>query len=169
MVLGCLTASAQTDTIRVEQWRARGYHGFFEAGVVAGTDGISTGMITTTHGYQFCPYFFLGAGVGVESHDCWNVKDCLVAPVFADFKYYILKSRLVPYVDLKAGYAFGSDCGLYLNPSIGIDYTCKRNIGVYLNAGYVARTFHNIRNDWFPDEYKSGFHSGITFTLGIRF
>ncbi len=35
----------------------------------------------TTHGYQFNPYFFLGAGVGVNYHFNWST---VFIPVYAD-------------------------------------------------------------------------------------
>ena len=56
--------------------------------------------LTTINGYQFNRNAFLGLGVGLETG-----KTTINFPLFLDVRYYPLKKRVTPVIDLGAGYA----------------------------------------------------------------
>ena len=72
--------------------RHAGYKGFFDVGGGIGIRDFGDNIfsISTSHGYQFSPYFFLGAGIGVEYHTKWEAT---FMPIFADMRGYFLKSE----------------------------------------------------------------------------
>ena len=73
-----------------------GYKGFIDFGGVIGIGNRGDGAIavSTTHGYQFNPYFFFGAGIGIEYHMNWET---FFIPVFADIKTYFLNRIYLPF------------------------------------------------------------------------
>lgn len=87
--------------------RARGYRGFVEAGGNFDLDANGAFTISTTHGYMFNPYIFLGAGLNYHYYDAYDTYDghdvyhCL--QFYADFKAYMTKNRFAPFVDVKLG------------------------------------------------------------------
>ena len=76
-----------------------GYKGFIDFGGVIGIGNRGDGAIavSTTHGYQFNPYFFFGAGIGIEYHMNWET---FFIPVFADIKTYFLNKNISPFLGL---------------------------------------------------------------------
>ncbi len=54
--------------------KTNGYKGFVDVGGAFGVGTYGDGLVSvsSTHGYQFNPYFFLGAGVGVNYHFNWS-------------------------------------------------------------------------------------------------
>ena len=92
---------------------------------------------STTHGYQFKPWLFIGAGVGMKYIHKKHLKappfdlyssvtasiygdyvaavnaymskksDFYIFPVFADIRLDLLKSRFSPFLDCRVGYTFG--------------------------------------------------------------
>lgn len=96
-----------------------GYKGFIDFGGVIGIGNRGDGAIavSTTHGYQFNPYFFFGAGIGIEYHMNWET---FFIPVFADIKTYFLNKNISPFLGLKAGYSVYDGKGCYINPHIGV-------------------------------------------------
>lgn len=62
--------------------RHAGYKGFFDVGGGIGIRDFGDNIfsISTSHGYQFSPYFFLGAGIGVEYHTKWKQHSCPYLP-----------------------------------------------------------------------------------------
>ena len=52
-------------------------------------------------GYQFSPYFALGLGLNFEY---WTVKNAFV-PIYADFRFNMLKGKIAPHAYLHLGYS----------------------------------------------------------------
>ena len=133
--------------------RRKGYRGFADVGADAlfcrqGSDGYdllhsfnSKGAfaLSTSHGYQFNPYFYLGAGFGYT----FFVKDLLFGPFFADFRVDLLNNRITPFIDWRVGVPLCSDeyllCGLYTHPSVGVSVRIpgRRDLNLYLSLGYI--------------------------------
>lgn len=102
----------------------KGYRGFAEAGVAVGIGDYNLHRmeLNTSHGYQFNPYLFVGAGVGM--HYYFDASDALM-PIFADCRVNFLPGRIAPAFDFKLGYSLAfSDgvygAGLFLAPSAGV-------------------------------------------------
>ena len=86
----------------------KGYRGFFDLEFYKSIDAISEDHFgfSTTHGYQFKPWLFVGAGAGMKishnkhcKHDFGKKTDFYMFPVFADVRFDLLKSKFSPYLD----------------------------------------------------------------------
>lgn len=112
--------------------RKTGYRGFVDGGYYFDVDGMCDGYgFTTTHGYQFGGRFFAGVGVGIyrisaEQYSGYGsgsyYEDYYLVPVYAALRAYVLRSRLSPYVDLRAGYEFNDAEGKYLSGGVGVAF-----------------------------------------------
>lgn len=75
--------------------------------------------ITTVHGYQFNPYLFVGAGIGVKY---WLDYETISLPIFADVRGSIPlgSSPVALFADFRVGYSPVDLYGVYVAPSIGV-------------------------------------------------
>ena len=146
-----------------------GYKGFIDFGGVIGIGNRGDGAIavSTTHGYQFNPYFFFGAGIGIEYHMNWET---FFIPFFADIKTYFLNKNISPFLGLKAGYSVYDGKGCYINPHIGVTLSSSPRFGMNLTIGYNMQKAKindrpkNIKN------YKDNMAiNGISIKLGFEF
>ncbi len=149
--------------------RPAGYRGFVDFGGAIGTGDLGDGVVSlsTSHGYQFNPYLFLGAGIGMEYHTNW---ESFFVPVFADVRGYILPGRISPYVGLKVGYSFGDGSGLYLNPTVGASFMISKKFAMNLSLGYNLQKadMDYYYNDYYIGESKENI-GGFTIKLGVEF
>ena len=82
---------------------AQTYKGSIEGGRTLHTDDMglfSTTDIYTTHGFQFNPYLYVGAGAGIRLGDSYTA-----IPIYADVNYTMLKKKVSPFIDAKIGYS----------------------------------------------------------------
>lgn len=79
--------------------RQRGYRGFLDAGYTVGVGDTAEGRfeVSTSHGYQLCPYLFIGGGV---SFQYFHSDEVLEIPVYAHLRSELTRSRIAPIVDL---------------------------------------------------------------------
>lgn len=114
---------------------ARGYRGFLDLnrldGYLYGTDDCdcyySRAGLLTTHGFQFNPKIFVGAGLGVlwqADSDQESDFYCIV-PIYSAFRCDFLERKVSPFVDFRlGGFANTSSCsdfnGLFLSLSVGV-------------------------------------------------
>ena len=102
-------------------------------------------LVETVHGVEIGPYFFVGAGVGIQYY-CGKLKDfaeyspkgnrwnTIMLPIFANIKVmYPIKDKVTPFINLGIGYsvscysAFNSGSqkvngGLYCDFGVGVRY-----------------------------------------------
>ena len=158
----------------------RGYKGFIDFGYSqnVGMDGVANEISgydsnkifwSTSHGYQFNPYLFVGAGFGVE---CYTQSLYFVMPVFANVKVTPLKGNITPFVDLKGGYGIiGYFEGLYLSPTIGCRFGLTRRVGLNVGIGYTMQ--QSISNHYQWDPYNKvddeTLNHGLSFYFGFDF
>ena len=131
------------------------YRGFVDLGYTIGVGIVSNSdrvELTTTHGVQIIPEFFVGAGVGVNYYHLAEGDTCISLPFFVDVRTDILRSNITPFVDLKIGYAFGNVQGLYVTPSVG----CKVN-HLDFSLGYVAQRYRGLNA------------GGLSLKFGVNF
>ena len=136
--------------------RTQGYKGFIDLGytIGAGDWGVDRIELTTSHGYQFNPYLYIGAGV---SANYYYDAELFGLPFFAHARANLINNSISPYIDFKIGYSIIDIEGFYMSPSIG----CKIksfNIGV----GYVLQTA-DVYYDWSENI------GGISIKLGFEF
>ena len=148
----------------------KGYRGFVDLGgsiipnSVGGRESSKNDgavSVSTIHGYQFNRYFYLGAGIGLDSY----LENLIYVPFFIDFRTDFidfqtgnLNKPITPFFDLRFGYSNGtyaSGSGLYTSPSIGLNFSVSRFFAVYFKSGYVLQsTYYGNLN-------------GIVFNVGL--
>lgn len=138
-----LTAKAQENTF------GGGYRGFADVGYTIGVGDYDFGRfeISSMHGYQVNPFFFVGGGVGFHFMSSYETKgmdipldkrDSKVSiPIFADFRGTFSKRKFAPFVDLKLGYFVTNHDGFYGNVSAGCRMALKGKQGLSLSIGYT--------------------------------
>ncbi len=134
-------------------------------------------MLTTTHGYQFNPYLFVGGGIGLsiwyesDEYDAsYIVGDILIlkkkrntlsVPIYADVKLYPFSDLpLSPYLDVQIGYTVGDVKGFYFNPEIGVRFGLNDRLGFNFGIGY------QLQKITFWEPFKD---NSLTFKLGFDF
>lgn len=140
-----------------------GYRGFTDLSYTFGVHhSFDRVGIITSHGYQFAPQLFAGAGVGFN-YD-YNNSNCGL-PVFAHFRCDILENEITPYVDLRVGYSFLDIKGFYLNPSVGCRFELNDNLGLNVGIGYSLQMMSY--SSWYYHEKENC--GGIDLRVGIDF
>lgn len=168
VLLAGITAKAQGDF-------THGYRGFFDLGYTTGVGDydFSRFEISTTHGYQVCPYFFVGAGVGFHfmqkyetkgmGENALDVRDSKVSiPLFVDLHSEFMKTKFAPFVDLKLGHFLNNGDGLYANVSAGVRMKTMDKQAVSLSIGY---TFEKLQYETFDNFIGS---SSMNYTRSPR-
>lgn len=170
----------------------RGYRGFIEwsnnvrseryANLVSATSlsfyrqtQLYTG-VTTSHGYQINPMFFVGAGLGMERH---TTSDNWIAPVFVQSRLDLLLGRFTPFADIRLGANLSSGTGIYFSPSIGYRFNWGRKTGINIGAGLTLAGYkaHHYEGTWQgPDSFelqyigtKRHVRAYFSFRLGLDF
>jgi hypothetical protein len=133
LLTGAVTASAQTANV----YQKSGYKGFVEAGYTVGIDDNNFGRVevSTSHGYQFNPYFFLGVGLALSYY---TEPEKSAMPIFADARVNFLKGKFVPFAGVKIGYTTSDAVkGFYFAPSVGVKMMLSRHSALNFSLGYV--------------------------------
>ena len=174
----------------------KGYHGFADLGYchyISQMDP-STIEVTTSHGYQFNPYLFLGAGVGFDfTGECrygdiighpYNKRESKVdIPIFFNAHVNFTKTTLSPFIDARVGTQINNGGGKYLNLSLGARYSINENMGLSFSLGYVVRDvrveqletdygnkYNGYINRYYYTDSRNGEpFDGLTFKVGVDF
>lgn len=126
------TYTTTTTTVTVQKYPSKGYSGMFEANFGYGSD-LAFGF-STVHGYQFNPYVFVGAGIGLNVlYD--NGVDL---PIFADVRGSVPfgTSPVSFFGDVRLGYGAVED-ELYFSPSIGLRFGRSKAATIALGYEFV--------------------------------
>lgn len=124
----------------------KGYRGFGEIGIGAGKDGVNAKFshiaYSSVHGCQFNSILFVGGGVGL--YDYYNNKDNIImVPLFGIVRLDMVKNAISPFLDMRLGYSFGDNDGVYYSPSFGIRFSTIHISAGYLLQGYNYETMAN--------------------------
>lgn len=162
LFLSCPAMQSQT-------YFSSGYHGDLETGYSIGIGDYDFGRfeVNTSHGYQFNPYFFLGAGIGLHVMEEYSSGTPEVTmdyrnqqvdiPIYANLRCHLLNKRFSPLVDMKAGYFVTNNGGLYANISAGFRYALNSKMGLNFTVGYVHE---ELKFECFKDFIS---HSGLAY------
>ena len=165
----------------------KGYRGFVDLEYYKSIDAISEDHFgfSTTHGYQFKPWLFVGAGAGLKISHNKHFKDTrgkkddfFMIPVFADMRFDMLKSKFSPYLDCRVGYTFGDEAfGVMFNPSLGCRIGLTDKLAVNASLGYSTQSTdivvysvnntairHTEAGNWQNNPYHC-----LSIKLGIEF
>lgn len=151
-----------------QDFRPRGYMGFVEDLISYDVDNEQYSIgFATTHGYQFNPHIFVGAGVGVDyNYD----KEKYYIPVYGDFRWNIISRRATPFIELKSGYGFGDIEGVYESAAIGCDVAITERFGIYAALGYTYQNAQSPYKKSYNSRYSSKKDfSSVSFKVGIHF
>lgn len=132
--------------------------------------------LTTSHGYQINPMFFVGAGLGMER--CGKL-DNWVVPIFLQGRIDLKFGKFTPFGDLRLGANLAEGAGIYFSPSIGYRFNWGRKMGVNIGAGLTLAGYkadHYEGTIIGPDSYeiqyvgtKQHLRPYFSFRLGIDF
>lgn len=141
-----------------------GYKGMIEGGYMFNLErteaSVHTIEFSTTHGYQFNPYLFIGAGVGLNLVS--SPVDVMYMPLYLDVKANLTKTKISPFIELKIGHTVLDVESFYLNPNIGVNYNFYKSLSAYLKVGYTY-VAENC------DVYGSDTYDGISVRIGFEF
>lgn len=134
----------------------RGYNCFVDMGHAYDMDGITEDWVSgdwvsvsTTHGYQFNDYFFLGGGLALgvcPEYDYWHL------PVFAETRVNFLDRRVTPFFVYRIGSSFvniedisayemmmlGLRIALTEQSALNLSFGLEANLGAYYWSGGYA-------------------------------
>lgn len=132
--------------------------------------------LSTSHGYQFNPWLFVGAGV--EYQRAIEQGTDYLAP-FAHVRTDQLFGRFSPFASLRLGYNLTNDGGIYFSPEIGYRFNWGRKVGLNVGAGLTLEGYKLYMFDAAiaPDGYLTAYkawterrcHVYFTFRVGIDF
>lgn len=148
-----------------------GYCGFADLGYTIGVGDYEFGRfeISTAHGYQVSPYFFVGAGVGFHFMSKYETKGMTYAldtrdskvsiPLFVDLHSQFMKTKFAPFVDVKLGHYVTNGDGFYANASAGVRMRTIGHQAVTLSIGY---TFEKLKFETFDKFTHPGLNMDYT-------
>lgn len=100
------------------------------------------------NGIHFNKHLSLGMGIGYNSLPYMTTGSCMI-PLYADFRYNILKSKYTPYVNAELGAAFlyynlgyqssTWESGMFLGIGAGLSMRLKKTSAVNFYLGYQDR------------------------------
>lgn len=108
----------------------RGYRGFVEFG----GGGLDGGIIslTTSHGYQFNPYFYLGAAISFDTYVLYSFS----MPLSMDSRVYFCNKNITPYFGFRVGYSPVGGAGYNVTASFGASFMISKTIGLNAALSY---------------------------------
>lgn len=145
-----------TSSRKLARQTLRGYKGFVDMGYVVDLSDNNANKleISTSHGYQFNNYFYVGGGVAV---DYYTDADLISAPVFVDFRANFINKKVTPFADIKTGYSFGDVEGVYVTTGVGVRFSLRGKKAINLKLEY------NYQQYDYNDSYYSYSYGGYRY------
>ncbi|MDR2913876.1 MAG: hypothetical protein LBV74_03425 [Tannerella sp.] len=151
----------------------KGYKGFIDIGFSFGTktkidsysyDGDNRFEFSTSHGYFFSPYLFIGAGFGVHFYTGYNYdgdyhsydsdESFVEIPIFAHIRSHFIDKKVSPFADVKLGYSVYDATGPYFTPSVGCRFAKGSRSAFWLSLGYTIQQFDQYNADIYCDAFS---------------
>jgi len=149
----------------------RGYKGFVDVGYSIGTGDYDFDRveISTTHGYQFNDFLFVGGGMGMHYYS--DLDDEYAVPVFANFRANFMRGKVVPFGDVKLGYTVGDIVeGAYGAIGVGVRFALKGKKALNLSLSYTAQDvdvdYYGYYDYYYSDEETLG---AFSIKIGFEF
>lgn len=174
----------------------KGYRGFIDwsnylglnLGFLTGDGGESTVYtgFTTSHGYQFNSWLYVGGGAGLECYTAWkkyghnpNEETRFVIPLFAEARLDARWNRFTPFFSAQLGANLADHGGIYFSPTVGYRFNWGRKsaINFGLGASFIGRR-HTIPEHILlpeggitvgPESHYRGTDIKFTARLGFEF
>src|SRR5574344_505652 len=145
MLMVCASVFAQGNGM------IRGYYCRVDIGGCFNANGVNESRVevSTTHGYQFNPYFFIGGGVQVDllTKVPWHYKDYAL-PVYLDLKWNILDKIWTPIIEGRFGYSIAGNTGHYFATSIGVQHAFKGGKTISFSWGGEYQVFKDADGEY---------------------
>ncbi len=166
-----------------------GYKGFVDAGYSIGIGDYKLNRfeVNTSHGYQFNPYIFLGAGLGLHFMPSYATEDMEIPldtrdskvdiPVFANIRFNLSKTKISPFLDAKGGTYVTNNGNIYVNVSAGCRFAINERQGINIAIGYALGKLEFEKFDRFTSRYNMNYTrsksmgntEAITLKVGLDF
>ena len=165
ILLAAIACIGQANAQTIKGHRYRGFIDttFLTDGVFEDMNSIGGGF-STSHGYQFNPYIFLGGGVAYHSYSLDDFFGKYSIPIFTNFRVNMNDKKISPFFDAKLGYSVGNYEGAYVSPTFGVRFGLKQDVGLNVSIGYAIQGYEYI--DYYVE--KSYIHS-LTLSVGVDF
>ena len=144
----------------------KGYKGFVDAAYIEDVSDYNASKVelSTTHGYQFNNYFFVGAGVALNYY---TDADIIAAPIYANFRANFINKRITPFADVKSGYSIGDVEGVYASIGVGVRFSLKGKKALNLALVYNYQDYDTTVD--YSYSYGNYYHhSSWDETLGLQ-
>ena len=127
-----------------------GYHGFADFSYTLGVGDYTLNRfgLSSSHGYQFNPYFFLGGGLGLHFMQEYETPDMDIPldsrdftidiPVYAETRITFIDGNISPFISARGGYYLTHNGGLYFNASVGCRFTTGITHAINVFIGYSS-------------------------------
>lgn len=132
----------------------RGYKGFVDAGYLfdVSDNDANKFELSTSHGYQFNNYFFVGGGLAFNHYS--EAGLCAV-PIFANFRANFINNKVTPFGDVKVGYTAGDIEGAYVSMAVGVRVALAKKMALNFRLEYAAQGYDYEYRDFYYGSYSS--------------
>lgn len=143
---------------------SKGYHAMADFGF--GTYPTFNYNVSTTHGYQFNPYIFVGGGIlAIATED---LEKCAL-PIFADFRINFLDKKVSPLVDFRNGITVSQGVGFYSQAAFGARFILSEKYAMNLYTGFELYELKSRYLNEGKNFYASDKIGSIIIKLGFEF
>lgn len=177
IILGAYSLNAQNTT-------GGSYQGFVDAGYAVGIGDYKFGgvEVSTSHGYQINPHFYIGGGAGFHFMSEYRTpgmdipldsrKSLVDVPVFANVRANLAKGSYVPFIDMKGGLFINNNGGKYISLSAGCSIAVSEKQAIDISVGYQTKglefnTFSHFISPYSMD-YATRRSTKTTESLAIK-
>ncbi len=188
-VLFVLIAILVSLSVNAQNVSGKCYRGFADLGYTIGLGDYEMGRVevNTSHGYQFNPYIYLGAGLGFHFMPEYKTPGMSIAlderdssveiPFFANFRANFTKTKVSPFADAKVGSYITNGSGLYASISAGCRIATTSKQGVNISVGYTYAKYEFQTFDRFTSTSNMSYTragrildtEGLTVKVGYEF
>ena len=138
----------------------------WEGGYIAGYPHCNNFMISTTQGYQFNSFFFLGGGLGLLRYI--DGKKTMM-PIFAETSINLLNNkRVMPFLQARLGTVVGEWGGVYYSAICGVRLKVAQrhavSLSLIMSDHFDVESFINDQDDGI-----SWFARSLGIKLGFEF
>ena len=138
----------------------------WEGGYIAGYPHCNNFMISTTQGYQFNNFFFLGGGLGLLRYI--DGKKTMM-PIFAETSINLLNNkRVMPFLQARLGTVVGEWGGVYYSAMCGVRLKVAQrhaiSLSLIMSDHFDVESFINDQDDGI-----SWFARSLGIKLGFEF
>lgn len=140
VLIAVFTVSAAFAQVRYEGRAGIGY------AVAVGHNGVNHLAAETVHGVRVNPYFFGGAGAGLNYY---TSEGTLNGRFYGNMRGYLLNKTVTPFLSMDMGYGlYDGGGGLYTSPAVGVGWQAAKNRGLAFSVGLQTQGVSKQGLEW---------------------